>query len=223
MTKMTTIDTNLYWVTSKEPEDWFIVAPSKEIAAECHENNEGLNEGNAKAEFICDIPHELEIKYRKSKYNIHKEGYWPSLELLEALGFEFIEKSPPYIVRRNGRIFQEGGSCADLIAEHLIDKCGVYFVNIRDTNKYKVGFTKNIQRRLKEFKTNNPFAVDLHFFLLTAQPRVVEKELHSILSNNRTAREWFEIDDMGTLISAIETISRNHEIKTINALKCLGC
>lgn len=220
--KMNSIDANLYWATSKEPEDWFIVAPSKYIASECHESNEGLNNGDAKAEFICKIPHELEIKCRRSKHDILREGYWPSLELLEALGFEFIEESPPYIVKRNGRVFYEGGSFSDLILSNLTDESGVYFVNIRNTNRYKVGFTKNIQRRLKEFKTNNPFAVDLHFFLLTEQPRLVEKELHSILSKNRAVREWFEIDDMEELISAIEIINRNHEIRIVNVLKYLG-
>lgn len=222
MNKMATIDANLYWVTSQEPEDWFIVAPSKEIASECHECNEGLNDGDAKAEFICEIPHKLEIKFRRSKHDILKEGYWPSLELLEALSFDFIEESPPYIVKRNGRVFYERGSSSDLILSNLTDKSGIYFVNIRDTNSYKIGFTKNIQRRLKEFKTNNPFAVDLHFSLLTEHPRLVERKLHSILSNNRTVREWFEIDDMEELISAIEIINRNHEIKVVNALKYLG-
>lgn len=222
MNKIATIDANLYWATSKEPENWFIVAPSKEIASECHECNEGLNAGNARAEFICKIPHKLEIGCRRSKYDILKEGYWPSLELLEALGFEFIEESPPYIVKRNGRVFYAGGSTSDLILSNITEDPGVYFVNIRNTNSYKVGFTKNIQRRLKEFRTNNPFAVDLHFFLLTERPRVVERELHSILSNSRTVREWFEIDDIEELISAIETVCRNHEIKIINALKYLG-
>ena len=216
---MTITDANLYWVTSKEPEDWFIVAPTKEIASECHENNEGLNDGDAKAECVCKISNEIELQCRKSEYDVLKEGYWPSLELLGALGFEFIEESPPYVVKRNGRVFYEGGSCSDLILYNMRDKFGVYFVNIRNSNKYKIGFTKNIQRRLKEFRTDNPFAVDLHFFLLTEQYRQVERELHSILSNNRTVREWFEIDNMGELISAIEIISRNHEMKIINTLK----
>lgn len=122
------------------------------------------------------------------------------------MGFEFIENSPPYIVKRNGRVFYEGGSSFDLILSYLTDRLGVYFVNIRDTNRYKVGFTKNIGRRLKELKTNSPFAIDLHFFLLTEQPRLVERELHSILSNNRTVREWFEIDNIEELISAIKKL-----------------
>lgn len=76
MNEIPIIDANLYWVTSKEPEDWFVVAPSKDIASECHEDNEGLNDGDAKAEFVCEISHELEIKYRRSKYDILKGGYF---------------------------------------------------------------------------------------------------------------------------------------------------
>ncbi len=222
MNKTTTVYANLYWVTSKDPENWFIVAPSKKIAAKCHENNEGLNNGNAKAELICEIPCELERKFRGGENDILGEGYWPSLDLLKSLGFEFIEKSPPYIVRRNGRVFYEGGSCSDLIVSNLVDRSGVYLVNIRGTNHYKIGFTKNIQRRLKEFMTNNPFAVDLHFFLLTDYPVVVERELHSILSSNRIVKEWFEIHDIEDFFSAIEKVSKNHEIKMINAQKYLG-
>lgn len=56
---------NLFWVKTKYKfEDCFIVAPTKEIACKCHEYGEGFNRGDASAELICEIPSELEKKYK---------------------------------------------------------------------------------------------------------------------------------------------------------------
>ena len=154
----------LYWAKSKEPEDWFIVAPNKEIAAECHEAGEGLNEGDATVELICEIPMDLEVRHRVSEHHILEEGYWPSLELLSELGFQFIEEEPPYILKLGDRVFYQGRSRYELILSEL-DKAGVYIVNMRSTHDYKIGYSQDIKRRLKELATSNPYAIDLHFFL----------------------------------------------------------
>lgn len=212
---------NLYWVTSAEPEDWFIVAPSVAIAAECHECGEGLNKGDAKAELICEIPSVLEVEYRKSEYDVLEEGYWPSLKLLEALGFQFIEKTPPYIVKRNARVFYQGESVYALMLANLIHT-GVYIVNIRNTNKYKIGYTKDIKRRLNDFKTSNPFPIDLHFYVVTEKVRLVERKMHTLLAEYRTVREWFEIDDRNKLTKAIENINVLYNVKTIDTTWLIG-
>lgn len=211
----------LYWVKSTEPEDWFIVAPNKFIAAECHECGEGLNEGDAKAELICEIPYKLELKHKRSEMDILHDGYWPSLDLLSALDFQFIEKDPPYILKLNGRVFYQGGATYDLLLPELND-FGVYIINMRGTNKYKIGYTKNIERRLKQFATGNPHAIDLHFFLFTKEARQIERRLHSILSARSTVREWFEINIYEEIISAIKILSSEYKITVFDSKRYIG-
>jgi hypothetical protein len=88
----------LYWVTTEDhDEDWFIVASSSKEAAKFHENMEGYNPGDAKAEEILDIPE-----------NISAEIGWPSDELLIELGAKFLLNDQSRVVEIAGRKFCEG-------------------------------------------------------------------------------------------------------------------
>jgi len=88
----------LYWVTTEDhDEDWFIVASSSKEAAKYHENMEGYNPGDAKAEEILDIPE-----------NISAEIGWPSDELLIELGAKFLLNDQSRVVEIAGRKFCEG-------------------------------------------------------------------------------------------------------------------
>ncbi len=88
----------LYWVTTEDhEEDWFIVASSSKEAAKLHENMEGYNPGDAKAEAILDIPEKMPA-----------EIGWPAEELLRDLGARFICASPSRVVEISGRKFCEG-------------------------------------------------------------------------------------------------------------------
>lgn len=213
---------NLYWVTTKSyPENWFIVAKSKDLACECHENNEGFELGCAHAELICEIPTDLEKKHR-CKHGDINYGYWPSLELLKELGFEFIEPEPPYILRRNGKLFYMGESCYSLAKEHFIDQYGVYIVQIRRTNKYKIGITNNIIRRLKEFKTTNPFTIDLLYFIITNHPRIVEGEFHDLFINKKIGGEWFEIEKSDDILNSFKIIEKKHNLNIVGFKRFIG-
>lgn len=213
---------NLYWVTTKlYPEDWFIVAKSKDLACECHENNEGFELGCAHAEFICKIPMDLERKYR-TEYDEFDYGYWPSIDLLKELGFEFIEDEPPYVVRKNGKLYYMGESCYGMAKEHFIDQNGVYIVQIRRTNKYKIGITNNITRRLKEFKTTNPFTVDLIYFIITDNTRFVEREFHDLFRNNIIGGEWFELEKLDDILNAFKIIEQKYTLNIFDIKRFIG-
>jgi hypothetical protein len=88
----------LYWVTTDDhDEDWFIVASSSQAASNAHENREGYNPGDARAEAIVEIPE-----------SVPAEPGWPSEELLRSLGAEFLHDDQPRVVEIAGRKFCEG-------------------------------------------------------------------------------------------------------------------
>ncbi|GET24279.1 GIY-YIG nuclease family protein [Prolixibacter sp. NT017] len=212
---------NLYWVKTKGSfEDWFIVAPTKEIACDCHEGFEGFDEGDAKAEFVCEIPDNIEKKH-KAEYDAINGGYWPSHELLVDLGFEFIDDISPRIVRGHGRLFKEGGSTLALTIKHLDKKQGVYFINMRDTSKFKIGITRKISRRLKEIKTANPFVIDLWYFIECENPRKVERLFHELFKDKIISGEWYQLKTFKEIFSAMEVVEQKNEIKIHNILKVI--
>jgi hypothetical protein len=88
----------LYWViTEDHDEDWFIVASSPEEASTYHENMEGYDPGDAKAEEILDIPE-----------NVSAEIGWPTEELLLEVGAKFLLNDQTRVVEIEGRKFCEG-------------------------------------------------------------------------------------------------------------------
>jgi hypothetical protein len=88
----------LYWVTTEDhDEDWFIIASSSEEASKFHEEMEGYEPGQARAEAILNIPE-----------NVPAEPGWPSDELLLAVGAKFISNDQPRVVEIEGRKFCEG-------------------------------------------------------------------------------------------------------------------
>ena len=89
---------DLYWVTTEDHhEDWFIVASSAEEACKFHEDSEGYDQGEAKAEKVLRIPDDKLI-----------DPGWPSEELLIELGGQFIQKDNVRVVEIEGRTFSEG-------------------------------------------------------------------------------------------------------------------
>ena len=63
-------------------------------------------------------------------------------------------------------------------------------------NRYKIGVTTNVERRLKELN-DRPYPVEL--FAVSDVPFYrafeVEREMHELHADQRISGEWFEIDD----------------------------
>ncbi len=88
----------LYWATTEDhSEDWFIIASSKKEAAQLHEQMEGYDTGDAKAEIVREIPEKF-----------HPEKGWPSEDFLEALGARFVLDGTARVVEISGRKYCEG-------------------------------------------------------------------------------------------------------------------
>ena len=106
----------LYWVTTEDhDEDWFIVASSIEEASKYHENMEGYDSGDAKAEEILDIPEDVPA-----------ETGWPSDELLFEVGAKILLNDQSRVVEIAGRKFCEGmlEATLNVINDDLFEEFG---------------------------------------------------------------------------------------------------
>jgi hypothetical protein len=180
----------LYWATTTDGyEDWFVVAKSKKEAAEFHEYAEGFDPEYANAKLICSIPKELIEKYKINEAN------WPSLELIGELGGKIISDANPRRVNFNGKIYKEGTFTESIFFDSIVSDAGVYVLNIQKTDKYKIGISQNIRKRIKQFETGNPENIKVVFYVETAHYKSLEKKLHEIFKNDRIGGEWFLFDE----------------------------
>lgn len=69
-----------------------------------------------------------------------------------------------------------------------IDK--IYTYLMFDGLYYKIGKSKNPEKRLKQIQTSNPLSL-----LLEYSDKVDEKNLHKLYSNYRIKNEWFNLND----------------------------
>lgn len=181
---------NLYWATTPcNTENWFIIATSEKKARNLHDDGEGFDRGYSRVKEICVIPNEILEIYQKKDDN-----YWPTLELLEALGFNIVEKEFPRIISCKSKVYSEGAGMIKIMEHHTSKFPGLYIINIVDTDRYKVGFTKNLNARLKAFRTALPFPICLKFYIITEQHKELEKEIHQILLSNLIRGEWFNLN-----------------------------
>ena len=189
----------LYWVTTPDGfEDWFVVGRSKKQAERYHEYAEGFDLNYATATLICNIPYELENKFRIFDIKEHpdRQEYWPTLELLKALNFIIVHKGSPRQVAKDGIVYTEGRSIEAISLNFIKNMKGVYVIWIQNTNKYKIGISTNIQQRLKDFKTGNPENIKLVFFVESVKHyKSFEKHLHEVFKECRIGGEWFQFDE----------------------------
>ena len=81
----------------------------------------------------------------------------------------------------------------------------VYF--IKSEYGYKIGKTKNINKRLKTFDVKLPFDFYLYAYIETKKMDECEKFFHDIFQEKRINGEWFEINDYD--FPEIERLSNN--------------
>lgn len=180
----------LYWAKTRNGyENWFVVAKNKKEAEEYHELAEGFGSGDATAKLICDISNNLIKKYKLEEAN------WPSHELIRELGGIIITESCPRRVNFNGKIYKEGTFTEEMFFDHITRTAGVYIINIQGTDKYKIGKTTNLKKRLKEFSTGNPENLKVVFFIEATDYASLEKHLHKTFKMERIGGEWFSLND----------------------------
>jgi hypothetical protein len=73
---------------------------------------------------------------------------------------------------------------------------GVYIFSIWEMpGYYKIGVSKDVQRRLADYNTAMPFTVVLEYWVEYSNYRFVEKLLHKRFRNRRIKGEWFMLSD----------------------------
>lgn len=67
----------------------------------------------------------------------------------------------------------------------------VYFIRLGKTNYYKIGFSKNVIKRLEHIDEFMPCPIELLATYECDSASDIENQLHYKYAKNRTYREWF--------------------------------
>lgn len=64
-----------------------------------------------------------------------------------------------------------------------------------DGEKFKIGMTKkkDINDRIKELQTGNPYEIWLHSYYETNYPLKIEKMMHARHTSSNVKNEWFDL------------------------------
>ena len=105
----------------------------------------------------------------------------------------------PFKKNKNGEyiIFPKhigGKNCLRKLSESKTKIGYIYFINIIDTNKYKIGVSTNPQRRLRDISSYIPFDLKLLSIHYLDNPYTYEQELINKYKDNLIKNEWFEFD-----------------------------
>jgi|GEM_PF-2575202 len=94
----------------------------------------------------------------------------------------------------------------------------VYLLNAEGTNRYKIGITDDLERRVNQLnKGQAPFPVAITLAQQVADKRKVESTLHAVLSEYRTHGEWFEFD--GPQLEAVCDFYKHMDLSEVGKIQ----
>jgi hypothetical protein len=70
----------------------------------------------------------------------------------------------------------------------------VYLINQHGTNNFKIGLSKDPEKRLKELQTANGDSLDLIHTFNTRYAFKLESALHRVYASKKTIGEWFQLE-----------------------------
>lgn len=175
---------SFYWIkTNDNHENWIVVANDEYLAEKYFISIEGYDMEDVEATEICNVIFEDD----------NDDEYFPSNEMLIKNGFEIIKAETPMIIWKDGKKYCQGDIIHSIISERSKNKLGLYIIHTNNSNLYKIGITKNINQRIKQFETGNPFEFTLYEFFVTKNCRELEKLIHKRLEKNKYRKEWFKL------------------------------
>ena len=179
----------IYWLTTPDKhEDWFVVAVDQYVAERYFSEMEGYSISHVYAKEVCP----LEIEEPEYK---NEEAYFPSHTTLINNGFEAISEDEPMVYWKNGHKYCQGNILQRILINEGRVQEGVYIVAVQNTGLYKIGKTKDIENRLSQLQTGNPFEFYLYEFFVTIKSRELETELHRKYKRNRYKGEWYKMSE----------------------------
>ena len=72
-----------------------------------------------------------------------------------------------------------------------------YIYSITNGNYYKIGWAKDVEKRLKQLQTGNPLPLKIHKKIecsCVAQAMMRERQIHKSARKHRILGEWFTED-----------------------------
>lgn len=98
------------------------------------------------------------------------------------------------------------------IQEGFMKKDFLYIVSCETNNKklFKIGVTKELDSRIKNLKTANPFDLQLEYYDEIEDAYKIEKILHKFFSKNKLEGEWFFDLELKEIRKRIEIIKLNY-------------
>jgi predicted GIY-YIG superfamily endonuclease len=69
----------------------------------------------------------------------------------------------------------------------------LYFIKESKQPNYKIGYTSNINNRIKELQTGNPRKLTIYKTILALRCEKLETYLHTYFSDNKIKNEWFKL------------------------------
>lgn len=87
----------------------------------------------------------------------------------------------------------------------------VYLIRCEENNYYKIGITKNIERRIKQIQTGTPDKIYLVEKYESEHSSKIEKALHNFFSPYHRNNEWFELslEDEMKFMEMCQSIEKN--------------
>jgi Meiotically up-regulated gene 113 len=83
----------------------------------------------------------------------------------------------------------------DQQTQKLADSVGyVYLLNAVETDIYKIGFSKNVIKRVNSLKSSSPIDISIYKIYKCYKAYYVEQELHKLFIDKRVNNEWFRLD-----------------------------
>ena len=70
----------------------------------------------------------------------------------------------------------------------------IYLLKLSESGYYKIGYTNNINKRIKELSTGNAEEITLIAKYTSKYYKQVENYLHNIYNFKRIRGEWFNLD-----------------------------
>lgn len=177
---------SVYWVyTSDHYEDWFVVARSSRAARDFHENDCGYDVGDARAKLVCELQGETSASL--PTYVGYKD--------LARCGVRIVHKDYPTVFEKDGMRYKEGAIVEDIYTAATDNISGLYVLQMRDTNYFKIGVTTHLRNRICSLTTANPVRFAVTCFVEVRHPSKLESKLHHEFRKKRQEGEWFRLSD----------------------------
>lgn len=147
---------------------------------------------------LKDIADKLELNNNADARKVLVKEYGASnikqIRLVDRLGrtqkANFVtEQQALYLLNRSNKekAYNIRGSKRDIKPDYI------YLIRV---NEYiKIGYSNNINGRLRQIQTDSPYEVELVLSIKVDNGRNIEKYLHSYFKAKRVRGEWFELNN----------------------------